>query len=351
MNFITKLISKYRNKTKIICCYYNYNNNNYRYMNFINFIKQIEDKDFLIMELCVDDQLPALHSYFEYTNQLSNYRFIRSNSKLWHKETLLNRLIDIIPEDYQNVIWLDTDIMFLSATWYEDTVAKLKTNNVVQLFEQCHHLSKEKTDEYLRINNFHWTRLNTSTEFEYQKSFCSNYNPRIIEDVSFDSDYNVHGHVGFAWACKLNILKKVNGLYDTALIGGADHIIAHAAAGHINHSCIRKAFLDADTLNSIESYSRKFADLVNKKVSYTPGKILHLWHGDLNKRQYLKRIQETSEMFTPKKLTKTSDGLWQLNEVSSIEYFNTYMRDRENVETMVESNSHITNDIIEISFS
>jgi hypothetical protein len=33
-------------------------------------------------------------------------------------------------------------------------------------------------------------------------------------------------------------------LYDRALIGGADHIIAHAAAGQIPHSCITKSFTD-----------------------------------------------------------------------------------------------------------
>lgn len=75
--------------------------------------------------------------------------------------------------------------------------------------------------------------------------------------------------------------------------GGADHIIAHAAAGHIPHGCITKSF--TETIDEVNEWSNKFYALAQGKIGYVPGDLYHLWHGDIKDRQYLKRIKEFTD--------------------------------------------------------
>ena len=100
-----------------------------------------------------------------------------------------------------------------------------------------------------------------------------------------DQNYNNHGHVGFAWGARREVLEAVP-LFDRALIGGADHIIAHAAAGQIPHPCIAKSF--TDNLEEVMAWSHQFYRVTQGKIGYVKGDLYHLWHGDINKRQYLK---------------------------------------------------------------
>jgi len=74
------------------------------------------------------------------------------------------------------------------------------------------------------------------------------------------------------------------------LIGGADHIVAHAAAGQIPHECIIKGF--KDNLDEIELWMNRFYEVVQGQIGYVPGYLYHYWHGDVEKRQYLKRIKD-----------------------------------------------------------
>jgi hypothetical protein len=105
-------------------------------------------------------------------------------------------------------------------------------------------------------------------------------------------NYDMHGHVGFAWGAKREVLEKVP-LYDKALIGGADHIIAHAAVGEIPCSCIRKTF--TEDIDNVEAWMKKFHSVCNNNIGYVNGDLYHIWHGDIEKRDYYNRVKK----FTP----------------------------------------------------
>lgn len=130
----------------------------------------------------------------------------------------------------------------------------------------------------------------------------------------------MRGHVGFAWGARREVLEKVP-LYDKALIGGADHIIAHAAVGQIPHECITKAF--AENIGEVLDWSKKFFEAVEvyNKVSFVRGNLLHLWHGELAKRDYLRRIQvNTSKIKRIQK--KDQNGLYETDDDSFVQdYF------------------------------
>jgi hypothetical protein len=137
-------------------------------------------------------------------------------------------------------------------------------------------------------------------------------------------NYNIHGHVGFAWGARREILQKMP-LYDRALIGGADHIIAHAAAGQIPHSCITKSF--TDNLDEVLNWSKRFYKLIQGRIGFVQGDLYHIWHGDIDKRQYLKRIQDFTTK-TKQIIHKDENGLY-VTHAGDDEYMKKYFKHRE----------------------
>ena len=118
------------------------------------------------------------------------------------------------------------------------------------------------------------------------------------------------------------------------MIGGADHIIAHAAAGQIGHSCILKSF--TDDIDAVNDWSKVFYHFVKGKIGYVKGDLYHIWHGDVAKRQYLKRIQD----FTPtsKGITKKDNNGMYITENDETTYVKQYFDHREDTKNV--SNIH-----------
>jgi hypothetical protein len=142
--------------------------------------------------------------------------------------------------------------------------------------------------------------------------------------LSGDLNYDRHGHVGFAWGARREVLDRVP-LYDKALIGGSDHILAHAAAGQIPHPCIAQTF--TEVADEVWQWSHDFYRAVGgapDRIGFVPGDLYHIWHGEVADRQYLHRIRD----FMPqaKKIWKKDrNGLWKSNNP----YIRGYYRQRE----------------------
>lgn len=303
INFIRKLFgfttrinetvvdNKYvsHNEAVIIACYYNPQRNPYRLKAFNIWYDSIKHLNHRIIECTINNSMPDLW-------ESENIEIINTESNLWHKEALLNRIIKELPKEFKYVFWLDTDVLFENKNWLVDSVNELQTFNIIQPFEYCVHLDKERLNVDLEevihhANSVRQEILDTNKcscpSIKAWKSFCSNHSTGLCDN----NDYNLHGHVGFAWGIRREILGKVE-LFDKGLIGGADHIIAHAATGKPLHNCITKAF--THNLDEIEEWGFRFYKEVQNKVSYVPGILKHIWHGDIGKREYLKRIQEFS---------------------------------------------------------
>jgi hypothetical protein len=137
-------------------------------------------------------------------------------------------------------------------------------------------------------------------------------------------NYEQHGHVGFAWGARRDVLSRCL-LYDKALVGSGDHIMAHAAAGQMNHPCIEKVF--KDDIEDIRRWSARFATATKTYVGYVPGDLYHIWHGDVEKRQYLKRTKEFTGK--SKQITrKDKNGLYIAEKGHNV-YVTNYFQQRE----------------------
>jgi hypothetical protein len=306
--------NKYKTHSEavIISCYLNPTKNPYRLKAFNSFYESIKHLNHKIIECVIDGSQPELPSN-------ENIKRVNTKNLLWHKEALLNNIVKDLNKKFKYVFWLDADILFTNNNWLVDAVNELEFKNIVQPFEYCVHLEKDELKPSFNPVNYEYCVASPNKHPNMWRSFCAN----IVTSINGKSEiYDVHGHVGFAWGARREILELVP-LYDKALVGGADHIIAHAAAGQIPHKCITKSF--TDDLSNVLDWSRKFYSVVGGSIGYVEGYVYHIWHGDLKDRQYLKRAKEFTK--TSKTINqKDENGLHVTNDDS---YVRNYFAQRE----------------------
>ena len=311
------------NESVVISCYFNSESNIYRLDAFRKWYASIKHLNHYIVECVVGDAKPELPNE-------PGIHVIRTQDLLWHKEAVLNKIVRDLPKQYKYVFWVDADILFTNQNWLNEAVEQLQTNSVVQLFEYCVHLFQGQDEPSFDIEKVRSTAsIPERRNPQLWKSFGSNYAQNRIEANS--ENYDVHGHVGFAWGARRAVLDMVP-LYDKALVGGADHIVAHAVVGQIPCSCITNSFT-AD-IDAVNAWSKEFYEVTKGRLSYVKGDVYHLWHGDTNKREYLKRVKE----FTPisKNITeKDEHGLYKTNDQKAKEYVKGYFERRENTKDSV----------------
>jgi hypothetical protein len=156
------------------------------------------------------------------------------------------------------------------------------------------------------------------------RSFANVY--KTDKSRFYSNDYDLHGHVGFIWGARLDNLKKCP-LFEKGLIGGSDHIIAHATTGQFQEKDILEVY--SDNINEVKSFMRLW-NLYHNKLTYVKGNLFHIYHGDLEKRDYYKRIKN----FTPytKEITqKDNNGFYIPTESAKI-YYDEYYENRETIE-------------------
>jgi hypothetical protein len=313
-NFLYGNKYKTHSEAIIISCYFNPQNNPYRLEAFNAFYDSIKHLNHKVIECVIGDSEPQLPIN-------DNITRVHTQNLLWHKESLLNKLIKDLDPKYKYIFWVDADVIFTNNNWLVDSVNELRYKNIVQPFEYCVHLEKGEKPSDFPIG--HYRNYCTNPTLKHPRmwrSFCANY---VTDRLAADSEvYDTHGHVGFAWGAKREILDLCP-LYDRALVGGADHIMAHAAAGQIAHKCITKSF--TDDIEAINQWSKKFYSIVGGSIGYVKGDLFHMWHGDLKTRQYLKRVQE----FTgPSKniVARDSNGLHVTDDDT---YVRNYFNERE----------------------
>ena len=338
MNIVNWLKGRYRTHSQavIVSCFYNPTNSPYRLAAFNRWYETIKHMPHMIAECLIggqaESQLPDTESIIK----------IRTPSLLWHKEALLNRLIKGLPDKFRYVFWVDADVIFLNPRWLIDSVRLLQTGTaILQPFKYCTHMEKDQeTVDKLVLMSRH-EELDSAGFYEHDlpstpvpgtmrtwRSFGSNYG----NGRSWRNNYDQHGHVGFAWAARREVLDRIP-LFDKGLIGGADHVIAHAAASHIPHTCIRRAF--ADDIEAVVKWSYEFRDACvafssssGRRVGFVKGDLLHIWHGELKDRQYAQRVKEFTGM-TKNVHTRDANGLFVTDDLATQAYTHSYFQKRD----------------------
>ena len=236
---------------------------------------------------------------FELDHTPSTIR-LRTKHVMWQKERLLNLAISKVPRRYTKIAWLDCDILFENASWARETSRLLNTYPVIQPF---HYAFRLRPDEQAYFG-----------KGERYRSFAAVH--ATFPSISRVGSFFHHGHTGFAWAAKREIVEDI-GLYDAAVAGGSDHLMAHAFCGDFGSRCLYEMFLNASGfLDHYKLWATAAWRKVQGKIFFVPGAILHLWHGEMHNRQYPNRMVEFAHLdFNPSlDLLVDNNGLWQWSE-------------------------------------
>jgi hypothetical protein len=189
---------------------------------------------------------------------------LRTEHPLWHKENMINVGIQkLLPPDWKAVAWIDADIEFDNPSWASDTLKILNgSKDIVQLFSHC--IDMDVNHEAMNIF--------PSFGFQYTKQL-----PYSKKAINF-------WHPGYAWACTRKTYEKLGGLFEKAILGSGDNIMALSLIQKAKYS-INENYTD-EYRNEIFEFERKTRRL---RLGYVPGVIRHYYHGSKKNRNYANR--------------------------------------------------------------
>jgi hypothetical protein len=223
-----------------------------------------------------------------------HYMRVRSRDVMWQKERLINLAVASLPARAEKIAWLDCDVLFSNPDWAIETAALLDEVPIVQPFKTAIRLPRAH-DAYRGLGEV-WSGFAWVSE---------------VEPEVFAKDYIKHGHTGFGWAARRELLDR-HGLYDACISGSGDHFMAHAMRGDLSMEC-RLCPVGPRFREHFRQWAQVFHADVRGRIRSAPGTLLHLWHGDTKDRRYAERHEQLIDLeFDPATdLRSGSDGLWE----------------------------------------
>lgn len=197
---------------------------------------------------------------------------LRTREILWHKENMINLIIQRMPLNARYIAWVDADISFSRADWAIETVQQLQFYDFVQMWSHAHDLGPNNQP------------ILTHTSFAYD--YVTGANPFLSGKVDYP---DFKWHPGFAWAARRKALTDVGGLIDFAILGAADHHMALGLIGKANVSLPKD--VSADYRAKVLEWQVLAEASIRHNVGFVDGLILHYFHGKKRERGYENRWQ------------------------------------------------------------
>lgn len=249
------------------------------------------------MTALTDQAVPLYLAHLVFTNQNSAISMptatvlkFRGRDILWHKERLLNLLIEKLPSRYTKVAWIDADILFPDSRWFQWTSELLDTYDLIQLYDRI----EQRDNDGQPI-----------AELAGLAAYISSGKP---QPFNFDLSRT---WPGLAWAAKRRLL-ATHGLFDAMIVGGADTYMSIAAYGqvgaewHLNQLApkLREAW---------STWAAPFYRDIQGRVGFVPTPVIQLGHGTRMNRRYVDRMRIlTTYDFDPKSdIAPDEYGVWQ----------------------------------------
>lgn len=223
----------------------------------------------------------------------------RTRSEIWHKENLINVGIQHLPRDWEYVAWVDADITFARPDWAVETIHQLQHYDIVQMFSRAMDMSPQH-EVFAVHKGMGW-------------SYVTGKNPPALGSNGYAYGF---WHPGFAWAARREAIDHLGGLIDWAILGAADHHMAHALVGRVDRTFPSRAA--GEYCKSLMRWQERAEKHLRRNVGYVDGTIMHHWHGKKKDRRYIERWDILLDNhFNPElDLKKDWQGIWQLTDRS-----------------------------------
>jgi len=262
--------------------------------------KRILKNALYIISILKEAQIPCFVAECTFHNskpQLPGANLVlNSNSYMFYKEQLLNKLEPLVPEKYTKLIFLDADILLDTPDWIDQTSEALNNFDIIQPFSQASWLTPDNT----RIRS---KKLSYAFAIVTKKTI----------NITTLHDY----HPGFAWGMKRDIFRKLGGFFPRSIVGGGDvAFILNLLPLHVTDELFFTAIspdFGKFILPSWQEYNTRFKQ-VNPKLGFLANKALHLFHGVKENRQYVSRYQNVYELLQGEwddEITTNPDGLFE----------------------------------------
>ena len=204
---------------------------------------------------------------------------IDGGDALWQKDRLLTIGIRALPGDCEFVAWLDCDIIFERETWARDARVALERQAMVHLFHERHDLPRF----YPVVRARAWSGPATA-ESAIDKVETGAPVEHLAEPAAIST---FRSTCGLAWAARRDLVAR-HGLYDACILGGGDRATACGGLGRFSLA-LRAMRANPRRAEHYLGWARPFFASTAARVVSAPGRIFHLWHGDLGDRRYGER--------------------------------------------------------------
>ena len=204
---------------------------------------------------------------------------VHSNSYMFYKEQLMNKLEKLVPAKYTKLVMLDGDIIFDSPDWVDQVSISLNNFDIIQPFNKAC---------WLMPGN----KIIRSWKYSYAHA--------LVKNIPIDAG-NLHVyHPGFAWAFKRKTFNELGGFYPNAIIGSGDMLFTfNFFQDSIPEKWITDSLKTRVTIEDWPAYHANFKK-VAPKLGIVDIRALHLFHGLTINRQYKTRYAKFAHLLKNK---------------------------------------------------
>lgn len=229
------------------------------------------DGDF---DLCEDDA--------DYLIQVSN------GDLLWQKERLLNiGLAEARMLGFSRVAFLDGDIVFHDPAWFRNVNTALDSCSVVQCFSQVDYLPPA---EYSGMSRQQLLALqpefSRASHAHEMLSIGSSHDTPQVSTSPQPASTVLSGNPGMAIAIRLDHHVDLK-CYEGNIVGGGDRVLMAAVTNSLDHLFQIRPFTKSHQ-ESIRAWKEEYFP-ENIRWGCADNQLAHLWHGEIEDRQYLTR--------------------------------------------------------------
>jgi hypothetical protein len=248
---------------------------------------------------------------------------IAGGDVLWQKERLLNMALSSLPDDCNQVAWVDCDVVFMDRDWAERADRALEEFFLIQPYRERCNLSRG-APVFSRANG-ECDSISESVGYKiamgvaHADDLCRSDAPLVRNST-----------VGLAWASRRDLV-EAHGIYDACILGSGDRAILCAAMGFFEGG-VNAVGMRGRQIEHYLAWARPFHSAVGGRVGFVNGRVLHLWHGDLRNRRYAQRHEGLGRFgFDPfSDIVLDPSGCWRWNGSKSEmhEYVRNYFESR-----------------------
>jgi hypothetical protein len=227
---------------------------------------------------------------------------VRGGDVLWQKERLLNVAASALPDSCDALAWIDCDVIFDNPDWPRAVTHALGHAELVHLFHERHNLGRDESLDRLAT----WSAAPSSVSLLHRLRAGLSKPDEIRRN---NSQLEVGSTAGLAWASRRAVVAR-HGIYDGCILGGGDRAALAAAIGEQEHSRAGQWMSDRHAQHYLAWARSYFAD-VRARVDCIPGRLFHLWHGELVHRRYQERFRILEHFDPYTDVAVDAEGAWR----------------------------------------